>query len=74
MSLPNAQIVEKVGMGYIVLTSGMVLRNVPCVPKFKCNLLLVSRRAKDSHIRAVFYDEFHTGMGNTSGQTDWQRE
>ena len=57
VSLHNAQTTEIVGMGHIVLTSGM-LRNVLCVPKFKYNFLSVSRMAKDNHIRVVVYDEF----------------
>jgi len=59
VSLPNAQTAEIVGLGDIELNSGMMLRTALCVPKFKYNLLSISRLAKDSHIRVVFYDGFY---------------
>ena len=57
-SLSNAQTVEIVGIGDIELNSGMMLKNVLCVPKFKYNLLSMSKLAKDSHISVVFNDDF----------------
>jgi len=58
VTLPDAHTAEIVGIGDIVLTNGIVLKNTLCVPKFKYNLLSISRLAKDNHIRVVFYDTF----------------
>ena len=58
VTLPNAHTAEIVGIGDIVLPSGILLKNALCVPMFKYNLLSISRLAKDSHIRVVFYDKF----------------
>jgi len=58
VTLPNAHTAEIVGIGDIMLPSGILLKNALCVPKFKYNLLSISRLAKDSHIRVVFYDNF----------------
>jgi len=58
VSLPNAQTAEIIGLGDIELASGMLLKNVLCVQKFKYNLLSISRLAKDSHVIVVFHDTF----------------
>jgi len=58
VSLPNAQTTKIVGIGDIELNSGMILSNALCVPKFKYNLLSISRLAKDNHRRVMFYDDF----------------
>ena len=58
VSLPNGQTAEIVGLGDIELNSGMMLKNALCVPKFKYNLLSISRLVKDSNISVVLCDDF----------------
>jgi len=58
VTLPNAHTAEIIGIGDIMLPSGILLKHALCVPKFKYNLLSISRLTKDSHIRVVFYDTF----------------
>ena len=43
VSLPNDQTAEIIGLGDIELHSGIMLKNALCVPKFKYNLLSISR-------------------------------
>lgn len=55
--IPNGDSIPVMGKGSCVLPNGRKIKGVLHVPKFKCNLLSVSRLTKDLQCAVIFFPE-----------------
>ncbi|GKD73081.1 putative RNA-directed DNA polymerase [Tanacetum coccineum] len=58
VTIPNGEAVPVEGRGECALPSGAIIKDVLHVPKFKCNLLSVSRLSKELQCAVTFFPEF----------------
>ncbi|GKF44972.1 putative RNA-directed DNA polymerase [Tanacetum coccineum] len=58
VTIPNGEAVPVEGRGECALPSGAIIKDVLRVPKFKCNLLSVSRLSKELQCAVTFFLEF----------------
>ncbi|KAK9063535.1 hypothetical protein SSX86_017405 [Deinandra increscens subsp. villosa] len=58
VTIPNGETIAVEGRGEYVLPNGMLIKEVLHVPNFKCNLLSVSRLAKDLQCAVTFFPDF----------------
>jgi hypothetical protein len=67
VTIPNGEAVSVEGRGDCALPSGAIIKEVLHVPKFKCNLLSVSRLSKELQCAITFFPEFCTMQDLRSG-------
>ncbi|GKA20495.1 putative RNA-directed DNA polymerase [Tanacetum coccineum] len=58
VTILNGEVVPVEGRGECALPSGAIIKDVLHVPKFKCNLLSVSRLSKELQCAVTFFPEF----------------
>ncbi|KAI3759425.1 hypothetical protein L6452_07232 [Arctium lappa] len=56
--IPNGDYIPVKGRGSSMLPNGIKIAKVLYIPKFKCNLLSVSRLTKDIHYALTFFPDF----------------
>lgn len=57
--IPNGDAIPVEGRDEYTFTSGTKLKGVPHIPKFKCNLLSMTRISKDLQCTVTFFPYFH---------------
>ncbi|KAD3640307.1 hypothetical protein E3N88_29530 [Mikania micrantha] len=58
VTIPNGEAVAVEGRGNYTFPNGVVIKDVLHIPKFKCNLLSVSRLSKDLQCTITFFPDF----------------
>lgn len=69
--IPNGESIPVVGKGSCRLPNGTTIKGVLHVPKFKCNLLSVSRLTRDHQCSVTFFPDFLFYAGLAFERIDW---
>lgn len=56
VTIPSGQIFSINGVGSIILSENIILKDVLYIPEFKVNLIAVSKLTLDNDIRVIFYN------------------
>ncbi|KAF5812650.1 putative RNA-directed DNA polymerase [Helianthus annuus] len=67
ITIPNGDAIPVKGKGDYTLPGGVKIKGILHVPDFTCNLLSVSRLAKDLQCSVTFYPDFFVMQGLRSG-------